>query len=728
MGNKHAHEGHDAAGPEQKPHGKRPGAEGGGVDVIGSRVALTSILSAARARGYEVPAREDLDDMTDEELWREAAARVGDFSRVQEMLRELPERREGEALRQADIEPSFVERFFKPRGSGGGRRLSPVSVGRKERSSPTSGPADVAPPRDPAAPDRPTQRSNARRLERVGYRDREPRPTRKGARILGRGNATTKDKHTGADGRYTRERMEVHDAILMSLFEGKTPQDRPKAIFKAGGPGSGKTSADAAIPAEMRADIVAAVQVDPDDIKARLDEYRRMLKVGDPYAAAAVHAESSDIAARAIAIAQEHGYSFVADGTGNAAPGKFEARLEAAAERGYEVSVIMVDIPTEVAVDRAITRAFGDTDTPGPTTKEVGSGRMVPPPLIRDKHASAVANVAQWAKNPAVDRYLIYSNDVPKGSPPLLIAEGSGDAGIDVWQPELWDYLARKGQFSPDAIPPVDSPEARRVQMRRQLGQLFTPPDKVKVKDSPRRADTDTDAEQTEGSDVPEAATTPAQQEATTWREGDVEAYHRGLKRIDEEFPGFVTVYDEDHYRGDNVRVFTSPDGQTGYNLTDHGDGRIEVAGVFNWSDRKGAGTEGLKQAVRDGANYLEAYDGFLPFNYARAVGAVPSDRWPWDDQYRHPRWQEDKYGLPGVMTMDIPTPEENTAMSDDERKRKFEEAYTRVGGGEGVPEDLLEAAKRRLRKQQYAGFETRQEYIDYMWENADEITPDVFK
>lgn len=212
--------------------------------------------------------------------------------------------------------------------------------------------------------------------------------------------------------------------------------------------------------------------------------------------------------------------------------------------------------------------------------------------------------------------------------------------------------------------------------------------------------------------------------------EGDIKAYVKGLNRIDQEFPGFVTVHDAYHYETDwQTRVFTSPDGQVGYSLIDHGDGRVEVAGVFNFSGNRGAGAQALREAVAQGANYIEAYDGFLPFNYFDVLGAIPSDRWPWDNQYRHSRWQEENYGTPGVMVMDIPSPEELAGKSYEERRKMFLDAYEKVGGGQGVPEAILKKGKKRLHKASdaNAGFSSAREFADYMLNNPQKYLPDVF-
>lgn len=147
------------------------------------------------------------------------------------------------------------------------------------------------------------------------------------------------------------------------------------------------------------------------------------------------------------------------------------------------------------------------------------------------------------------------------------------------------------------------------------------------------------------------------------WIEGDIETYRAGLTETDRRRPGFVTVYPPEKYTGKN-RVFTSPDGQQGFALLDHGDGRVEIAGVYNLDPEKsGAGGQGVMKALGLGGNYLEAFErdpekgsGFsLPEYYHALVGAEPKEYLPFNQEYAHPQWDYNAYGRPGLVTMMVP-------------------------------------------------------------------------
>lgn len=172
---------------------------------------------------------------------------------------------------------------------------------------------------------------------------------------------------------------------------------------------------------------------------------------------------------------------------------------------------------------------------------------------------------------------------------------------------------------------------------------------------------------------------------STDWVEGDVDTYHRGLSAVDKTHPGFVTVYDKEHLAGPNVRVFTSPDGKAGFSMTDHGDGRLEVGGGFNVGSDRNIVADGLRKARAMGANYAEAFDGPLPAYYHKVMGAQPIGRDEWDERYRHPNWQEEKYGKPGVFRMTVPHIDEGDPTPED--TQRFHEAYAQFGGGTGLPQ-----------------------------------------
>jgi hypothetical protein len=156
----------------------------------------------------------------------------------------------------------------------------------------------------------------------------------------------------------------------------------------------------------------------------------------------------------------------------------------------------------------------------------------------------------------------------------------------------------------------------------------------------------------------------------------DIPTYHKGLVKANALHPGYVSVYDPEHYsrEGRKRRVFHDPDGDVGYSLLPHwGDedheglylphesGRTEIAGVYNHGDhrKKGWGTHAIQHGARQGGNYLEAFEGndrfSLPLYYQRHLGVQPVGYMPWDDKYKPDGWDYEKSGRPGIVQMEIP-------------------------------------------------------------------------
>lgn len=217
--------------------------------------------------------------------------------------------------------------------------------------------------------------------------------------------ADTQALHTKG-GRYTPERLALHDEIIGHFLAAANGQkaDHPVTLFMAGGSGAGKSS----ILASLKDVPENAVLINPDEIKAMLPEYQQMLAGGDAYAAWGTHEESSDIAKKLLATVNERGYNSIVDGTGDSEPGKFLGKIEAANMGGRHARVVLVDIPTDTAVERAMKRAER-------------TGRMVPEGEIRRVHRSVAANFADWQEK--VDDWELWAND----DKPKRIAYRKGD-------------------------------------------------------------------------------------------------------------------------------------------------------------------------------------------------------------------------------------------------------------------------------------------------------------
>jgi predicted ABC-type ATPase len=198
------------------------------------------------------------------------------------------------------------------------------------------------------------------------------------------------------------EKQAVRDAAKAARGGG-----RPQALFMAGGPASGKTSALNAAP-ELNPD--ASVVINPDEMKDRLPEYRQMIEGGDRFAASGVHEESSDLGKRLQNEAIDLGLNTVVDGTGDSKKGKFTGKMQDMDKAGYDVSALYVTIPTDQAVVRATARAMK-------------SGRWVPEPEIRAQHKNVSANFPDVAGLPFLKGLKLYDNS--GDGDPVLIGEAA---------------------------------------------------------------------------------------------------------------------------------------------------------------------------------------------------------------------------------------------------------------------------------------------------------------
>jgi predicted ABC-type ATPase len=240
-------------------------------------------------------------------------------------------------------------------------------------------------------------------------------------------------------GGYTAERTALHREIVEEFLSKGEPvplDETPSATFLAGGSGAGKSTVKRTLQAEGRFP-TKAVDIDPDAIKERLPEYQRAVEVSDKYGARIVHEESSDIAKMVLEEAKARRMNVVIDGTGDSEPGKFVGKIEQQAAAGYDVDVVMVDIPTDEAVVRAQARFER-------------SGRYVPEKVIRQIHGDVAARFTEWRDSPAVRRWELWANE---GKPPVLVAEKMPGFGTVVRQPRRYREFLKKGGHAKDAAP-----------------------------------------------------------------------------------------------------------------------------------------------------------------------------------------------------------------------------------------------------------------------------------
>lgn len=178
-------------------------------------------------------------------------------------------------------------------------------------------------------------------------------------------------------------------------------QKGKQATLLLGLPGSGKSTIANPLMKEM-----GAFVVDADNFKKRIPEFQK-----DKRMVSAVHHESVNLADTFRNELEKQGYNMVIGKVG----GDYESVdyiLNELQDNGYQVNVVLNDLPFDEAVDRTIGRFDkGETD------------RLIPfwTLKVADKNVFKTFNKA--LQHPAVIGGKVYSNDVPKGQQPILLNE-----------------------------------------------------------------------------------------------------------------------------------------------------------------------------------------------------------------------------------------------------------------------------------------------------------------
>lgn len=241
---------------------------------------------------------------------------------------------------------------------------------------------------------------------------------------------------------YSQGRLERHDAVISRFLANATPVDQPTALFLSGGTGSGKSSTIEQLGFTKNGTYYTDqrgqnwVIVNPDLLKEPLPEFKAMHARGDAYAAFGVHEESSDIAKKLVRRAYESKVNVIIDGTGDSGPGKdgelgnFLKKIKEAKDYGYTTRVEMVDLPTNIAIERMVKRG----DDPG-----TDHGRYIATSLLKEMHSGAAARHRDWRDSSLVDSWQVWTGNVPYGQPNRVVAYGGGK-GTSRTVTDLYEY------------------------------------------------------------------------------------------------------------------------------------------------------------------------------------------------------------------------------------------------------------------------------------------------
>jgi len=163
---------------------------------------------------------------------------------------------------------------------------------------------------------------------------------------------------------------------------------RPVALFLAGGPLSGKSTVVQQLADEPESIVPKdAVLVDPRNIRDALPEWGPLYEARDPGGAEAVQREAGHVARGLVQAGVAASRDLVIDGLGAGEPGRFVARLAALNDAGYDVRVLLVDAPTETALQRNDERAER-------------TGLRLEPTRLRTLHAQVSQRFQEWRELP----------------------------------------------------------------------------------------------------------------------------------------------------------------------------------------------------------------------------------------------------------------------------------------------------------------------------------------
>lgn len=201
----------------------------------------------------------------------------------------------------------------------------------------------------------------------------------------------------------TPERRALRRTVAEQVYGTGAAKKNRQAWIVWGPSGAGKSS----VMVEPIAKREGALIIDSDLAKPLLPEYG-----GGKYAGA-VQLESAWITDELVLPrAVQAGDNIVVAATGKTLKGA-EAMIQQLAEAGYEINPILLDLPREKAVQRTIAR-----------WKK--TGRFVDPDVVYNQVDDRPPVTYEWFKNdPRVATYARYSNDVPRGEPPILLESGS---------------------------------------------------------------------------------------------------------------------------------------------------------------------------------------------------------------------------------------------------------------------------------------------------------------
>ena len=126
-------------------------------------------------------------------------------------------------------------------------------------------------------------------------------------------------------------------------------------------------------------------------------------------------------------------------------------------------------------------------------------------------------------------------------------------------------------------------------------------------------------------------------------------AGYEKLKAKDPALAAYITAYTPDEYKAAGARVFMSEDGLSGYAIKADG----ELVTVFSVARGRGDGL--VTSSILNGATKLDCYEDPASHHLTDLYslgGFQETERMTWDEQYRPPGWDSNRFDNPDVVMM----------------------------------------------------------------------------
>lgn len=126
-------------------------------------------------------------------------------------------------------------------------------------------------------------------------------------------------------------------------------------------------------------------------------------------------------------------------------------------------------------------------------------------------------------------------------------------------------------------------------------------------------------------------------------------SWYMYIDKRDKNNSPFLTYLGESDLEGSRLYLSIQHKGLVGYAI----DSNNELFGLFNNSGIKGLGKSAILDAIKNGADSLFCFDGYLPKLYIQ-FGFVITKTALWDETLAPQNWNYSKYGRPNVVWMKL--------------------------------------------------------------------------